>query len=310
MRTDLNTVARQAAHWIAEADGLVIATGAGMGVDSGQPDFRGNEGFWKAYPALRQAGMSFKSVASPETFQRNPALAWGFYGHRLALYRRTVPHLGFQLLQDIGANLPAGAFVFTSNVDGQFQKAGYPSDRIVEVHGSIHRLQCQDWCVPDIWSAGAFTPDIDAGRCLLINEPPRCPHCAGIARPNILMFGDWRWIDQRTRQQQFAYNRWQHATPNIVMLEIGAGTDVTTVRQFTASSGRRFVRINPQHEPLLPRQALHMRSGALAGIQAIYAALVERGFIAAEAIEIVAPEAPPDDVRGACMLTPDPCGKV
>ena len=33
------------ARWIHEADGLIVAAGAGMGVDSGLPDFRGSEGF-------------------------------------------------------------------------------------------------------------------------------------------------------------------------------------------------------------------------------------------------------------------------
>ena len=43
---------QQAAEIVAAADALIISAGAGMGVDSGLPDFRGNEGFWKAYPAL------------------------------------------------------------------------------------------------------------------------------------------------------------------------------------------------------------------------------------------------------------------
>jgi len=34
---------------IAQADAIIIAAGAGMGVDSGLPDFRGNTGFWNAY---------------------------------------------------------------------------------------------------------------------------------------------------------------------------------------------------------------------------------------------------------------------
>ncbi len=37
---------------IAQADAILITAGAGMGVDSGLPDFRGNEGFWKAYPII------------------------------------------------------------------------------------------------------------------------------------------------------------------------------------------------------------------------------------------------------------------
>ena len=85
---------RRAAGLIRDADGLLITAGAGMGVDSGLPDFRGTEGFWRAYPALARAQLRFESVASLETFHTDPTLAWGFYGHRLSLYRRTdVPPL-------------------------------------------------------------------------------------------------------------------------------------------------------------------------------------------------------------------------
>ena len=46
---------RRAARWLREADGLLITAGAGMGIDSGLPDFRGPGGFWRAYPALGRA---------------------------------------------------------------------------------------------------------------------------------------------------------------------------------------------------------------------------------------------------------------
>ena len=42
---DILEQAASAAALLEEADGLVIAAGAGMGIDSGLPDFRGNEGF-------------------------------------------------------------------------------------------------------------------------------------------------------------------------------------------------------------------------------------------------------------------------
>ncbi|HQP37085.1 MAG TPA: Sir2 family NAD-dependent protein deacetylase, partial [Polyangiaceae bacterium] len=71
-----------AAEAIHQADALLITAGAGMGVDSGLPDFRGNQGFWRAYPAYADLGLSFVSLASPGWFQRDPRLAWGFYGHR------------------------------------------------------------------------------------------------------------------------------------------------------------------------------------------------------------------------------------
>jgi NAD-dependent SIR2 family protein deacetylase len=98
----------QAAALIAQADALVIAAGAGIGVDSGLPDFRGNAGFWKAYPALANDGVGFMDIASPSAFHADPRRAWGFYGHRLALYRKTVPHAGFALLRKWGEAMPRG----------------------------------------------------------------------------------------------------------------------------------------------------------------------------------------------------------
>ncbi len=49
----------RAAEWIREADGLLVTAGAGMGVDSGLPDFRGKNGFWRAYPALGKKRLEF-----------------------------------------------------------------------------------------------------------------------------------------------------------------------------------------------------------------------------------------------------------
>src|SRR5579859_3296851 len=104
---------RRAAEVIDAADALLFTAGAGMGVDSGLPDFRGNDGFWRAYTPLRALSLSFSTMAHPEWFRRDPALAWGFYGHRLALYRATRPHHGFNLLR-AWAKRAGEHFVFTS----------------------------------------------------------------------------------------------------------------------------------------------------------------------------------------------------
>ena len=120
----INEQAR-AARALEAADALLVTAGAGMGVDSGLPEFRGQHGFWRAYPAIARLGLSFEEMANPVWFRENPALAWAFYGHRLNLYRRTPPHSGFHQLLEIGAAKAAGYFVFTSNVDGHFQRAGY-----------------------------------------------------------------------------------------------------------------------------------------------------------------------------------------
>jgi NAD-dependent SIR2 family protein deacetylase len=89
---------RRAAGAVAAADALLFGAGAGMGVDSGLPDFRGDKGFWRAYPPYEKLGLSFAALASPRWFRSDPELAWGFYGHRLNIYRATLPHDGFGIL--------------------------------------------------------------------------------------------------------------------------------------------------------------------------------------------------------------------
>ena len=89
----------RAAEALLAADGILITAGAGMGVDSGLPDFRGEEGFWRAYPALAESGVRFEDIADPASFETNPRRGWGFYGHRLQLYRDTNPHRGFDVLK-------------------------------------------------------------------------------------------------------------------------------------------------------------------------------------------------------------------
>ncbi len=266
----------RAAELIHQADAMLVAAGAGMGVDSGLPAFRGPEGFWRAYPALKQAGLHFTDVANPQAFRSHPELAWGFYGHRLALYRATTPHAGFGILQRWSQGLAHGSAVFTSNVDGQFQRAGFSPELVLECHGSIHHLQCTAPCSADTWPADGWQPEVDTLACKLLNAPPRCPRCGALARPNILMFGDGQWLPTRTERQESALDRWVQPVRKLVIVEIGAGTAVPSVRSFSQQLVKqglaRLVRINLD-EPQVPHAldvGLPMRG--LAALQAIDAA--------------------------------------
>ena len=270
----MNELAR-AVRLLDEADGLLITAGAGMGVDSGLPDFRGPEGFWKAYPALGRARIAFGSIASPDAFYATPQLAWGFYGHRLNLYRATLPHAGFGLLRSLGASMPNGAFVFTSNVDGQFQKAGFSEFDICEVHGSIHHLQCMEPCHLLSWPADEFVPAVDAENCLLLNEPPYCPRCSEMARPNVLMFGDGAWVPARLQKQMQRLQNWLDKCERVVIIELGAGMDIPTVRMFADHVGGPLIRINPDPAcaAVARAQDVSIAAGALAGLRGVAGAL-------------------------------------
>jgi len=250
-----------------------------MGVDSGLPDFRGTEGFWQAYPALGRSRIRFEAIANPQSFRSDPKLAWGFYGHRLNLYRRTVPHEGYRLLREIAGQLPGGAFVFTSNVDGQFARAGFDLNRIVECHGSIHHLQCLANCAGEIWEAEHFVPEVDEERCHLLSEPPTCPRCGRLARPNILMFGDYDWEGARTEEQQEGLRAWLDAVRNPVVIELGAGTAVPTVRLVGESLGVPMIRINPMESRVYGEGNVAIRSSALEAISGIVRELEKMGFM-------------------------------
>jgi len=88
---------------------------------------------------------------------------------------------------------------------------------------------------------------------------PRCPNCGGPARPAILMFFDEEWLDSAAQSRR--YDAWQRAvkrvareTPlKVVILEVGAGDNVPTVRQetehaFDDAKGveTTLIRVNPE----------------------------------------------------------------
>ncbi len=264
-------VVGRAVEAIEQASHLLITAGAGMGVDSGLPDFRGSKGFWKAYPPYQKLSLGFTDLANPGFFMTDPALAWGFYGHRLALYRKTTPHAGFEILRRWSAKKKS-CFVFTSNVDGQFQKAGFEAERVNEVHGSIHYLQCSQPCSRIIFPAEGVEVKINTDTMRAVGPLPTCPNCGSVARPNILMFGDCGHVPSRQVEQQKLYRSWHRQTGGepVVVVETGAGEMIRTVRlegeHLARASNGRLVRINPR-DAQVPSSEISLPMGALEGLR-------------------------------------------
>lgn len=263
-----------AAERIFEADALLITAGAGMGVDSGLPDFRGDEGFWRAYPPIARLGISFFDMANPFWFKRDPELAWGFYGHRLNLYRATTPHVGFTILHQWASAKNRGSFVFTSNVDGHFQTAGFDDGQVLECHGSISHLQCTKPCRDDIWDGHDLQVAVDDETMRAISPLPACPACGALARPNVLLFNDWNWLPNRTSGQEGRFDSWLETVggARLVIIEMGAGSAVPTVRLTSERLASRdhsiLIRINPR-EPQVPDGHIGISLNALEAIEAI-----------------------------------------
>lgn len=244
-----------------------------MGVDSGLPDFRGNQGFWKAYPPMKELGLSFYDLANPVWFRDDPGRAWGFYGHRRNLYRETEPHDGFEILKRWCDQKRLGGFVFTSNVDGHFQKSGFGEGQVLECHGSINFSQCSRPCSKEIWKSNPESINVDLSTFRANDDIPSCKNCETVARPNILMFGDFSWLDQRTEEQYDNYSGWLSSLigSRVAIIEFGAGTAVPTVRAQCERQAKffdtRVIRVNPREAS--GTDVISISAGALSAIHLI-----------------------------------------
>ncbi len=258
---------------IANAQAVIITAGAGMGVDSGLPDFRGDLGFWKAYPPLKDKNLSFTEMANPQWFFSSPELAWAFYGHRLKLYNKTQPHEGFALLKNLCEAKNGNYFIYTSNVDGHFEKAGFDKDKIYEIHGSIHHAQCIHNDDGNIWNMDENSVLVDEDK-FIATKMPVCPECGCVSRPNILMFYDHEFNHKRAWAQRKKYDAWLSHNMNsrIVIIEIGAGLAVPTIRIFGERMAKRFkrahlIRINPVDTHVSAYRGMAIKAGGLEGLR-------------------------------------------
>ena len=259
---------------IAEADAIIITAGAGMGVDSGLPDFRGDQGFWKAYPPLKDKDLGFTDMANPQWFFEQPTLAWAFYGHRLKLYNKTEPHAGFAMLRELCAQKNENYFICTSNVDGHFAKAGFSEEKIYECHGSIHYSQCIHKRDGAIWQTCSDVK-IDEEKFIALDMPV-CPECGCVSRPNIVMFYDWMVNTRRINEQYRRYEAWleQNKDSRFAIIELGAGLAVPTIRNFGEKFVKRskkatLIRINPRDNYISQYIGISLKCGALDGLRQI-----------------------------------------
>jgi NAD-dependent SIR2 family protein deacetylase len=257
----------RAAEYIRQADSIIIAAGAGMSVDSGLPDFRGSNGLWTALLPDGMAERDIGSLTQASCFETRPGDAWTFYGRMLDVCRSATPHEGYALIQAWAADKRHGVFAYTSNVDGHFHAAGFPENRVVECHGTIHTLQCATRCSDSLWPAGELPPDLKT-------QQSACIHCGKLARPNFLMFSDESWVPQRTAAQQMEFRQWSNEIERPVMIEIGAGLVVPSIRLFAETMGAPLIRINTEDEQIPDGDGVGLRGTALDVLRTIDALLL------------------------------------
>lgn len=259
---------------------LVVTAGTGMCVDSNIGDIFSTT-FWATHDPLVQRGLKFEQCANLKHFNDEPAFSWGFYAHLYSLYTQSAPHHGYSILKQWADRARHGYFVFTSNVDGHFQKAGFSEDRVIECHGSIHNLQCLQNCSDETWPIQELNLQVDPITWVAVPPLPACRNCGGLARPNLMMFRDWGWLDMKTDEKEKAFrselSRLKRQPDfRLCIVELGAGVRIPTVRDFSDGLLQQFqtsklIRINPitvSEDDRNPR-IITLHDGALRVLEAL-----------------------------------------
>ena len=227
----------RAVAFIREADHVLIGAGAGMsaaaGAQYGGTFFEENFAeFQKAYgkgPYMRDM-YSAGFYPFPDEESR-----WGYWSHMalIAGIDLDVTPLHRTVLDALAGK---EVFLLSTNVDGQFEKAGLPPERIFATQGSYSRIQCRPGCHPRTYEAEALFRQMEKDRkdaripSALV---PRCPVCGGEMAMN-LRSDDHFVEDERWHAAEDRFSRFLSACldQNTVLLELGVGFNTPTIIRF------------------------------------------------------------------------------
>jgi NAD-dependent deacetylase len=155
---------------------VVIFTGAGVSAESGIPTFRDKQtGLWERFEAAE--------LATPQAFERDPALVWGWYEWRRATVMNAQPNPAHQAIAAMASFVPEFT-VITQNVDDLHERAG--SREVLHLHGEILRPYCEKCRQP--YTLPNSEPQLPSGGARI--EPPPCESCSGRVRPGVVWFGE------------------------------------------------------------------------------------------------------------------------
>jgi len=173
MNNDSSAIAK-IAKLLKNCKSILFITGAGISADSGLPTYRGIGGLYN--DKLTEDGISVETALAGETLEKQPQITWKYLSQIEKNCRYTKFNRGHEVIAEMEKHFER-VWVLTQNIDGFHHAAG--SRNIIDIHGDMHKLACM--------SCGwrGVVKDYSG-----IDIPPRCPDCAGIARPEVVFFGE------------------------------------------------------------------------------------------------------------------------
>ena len=282
--SDRRTAVDTVRAWLAEADRVLIAAGAGLSAAAGY-DYTDTRRFAELFPVLHRAG--FRARYQLIGAKLPPPLLWGYWALHVADIRFSDgPHEVYQRLRQLVDG--RDHFVLTSNVDALFARNGFEPDRVFTPQGDYGRYQCETPCTRDTWPS---KPIVDAALAAYdpatgqVTDPyaiPACPSCGGEVFLNVHKGREF--VADPYLSTGVRLRRWLTDAPDderLLVLDIGSGHNTPTVvrvpaEHITAVRPRaRLVRINPTH-PEIPTGLAGRAIGVAVGATELLTAL-DRG---------------------------------
>jgi NAD-dependent deacetylase len=226
----------KAAQVLAKAKQVAVLSGAGISKESGIPTFRDAlTGYWENYEP--------EKLATQEGFLSDPPLVWQWYAERRRKLEAVQPNPGHYALAAL--EQIKSVTIITQNIDGLHRLAG--SSKVIELHGNLKHYKCFDCEKP------ATIALEDLGE-----EPPMCPYCSGMIRPDVVWFGEMlpggeMWEAKRATQR------------GDVMLVVGTSGLVYPAAGLPALAkefGAKLIEVNPDETAISEQMDISLRGAS------------------------------------------------
>jgi len=243
----------QIAKLLKNCKSILFITGAGISADSGLPTYRGIGGLYN--DKLTEDGISVETALAGETLRKRPEVTWKYLAQIEENFRNAKFNRGHEVIAEMEKYFER-VWVLTQNIDGFHHAAG--SRNVIDIDGNMHKLSCMN-CK---WQG--MVKDYSE-----IEIPPRCPDCAAIVRPEVVLFGEMLPEDKLAvldRELRRGFD---------IYFSIGTSSVFPYIQQPMAAAkhlGRTTVEINPDDTEISDLVDIKLRMRAAEALDAIWKA--------------------------------------
>mgnify|MGYP004531820043 FL=1 len=219
---------------IEQADCILIGAGAGLSTSAGI-DYAGDEFKKEFAPFIKKYGFTDLYTASFYEFETEEE-KWAYFAKHIKFAdtgRKATPL--YKNIYELVKN--KSYFVITTNVDDQFEKAGFEKNKIFATQGSYSKLQCSEACHNKLYDdtelVNRMIEETDCNLKIPTNLVPICPVCKERMEVNLrkdaYFVQDENWYKQSKAYEDFVNNA---KDKKVILLELGVGFNTPIIIRF------------------------------------------------------------------------------